>query len=357
MTPGCVRRPRLAGPRNPQSRRARRRRPPGPPDSHCRHPFLAALCAVSCCSLRCGTRWAARSPILAWIIAAARGRNGSGEHGRQLDRETGRERGGIPPTAPRSAAKPPSPRSPAWAARAGGRPRGHGRRTPWRPGPDDLAAGHGCPGRRLASGRRRRRRLSGRSTRRGAAGPRCNRPVRRSGRMDTRLLRRRSTPGSTIPAGGPYRYTAPSPGLRHGVSSRPSTAGFLNGHTPTAALHRRAKTILPLHKARPRSSSTATAGQSSLGPCRHPPPDVVSVRRTLDLLVRNGKAVPASTNDTAQWPHPRTPSMSGRSAVGHHRNGAWSTSAAPGSTSPRWRTSWSGRAAVRAWNWTSTPTG
>ena len=178
--------------------------------------------------------------------------------------------------------------------------------------------------------------------------------------MDTRLLRATLYSGSTIPGGGPYRYTAPisRPASRSLVAA--FNAGFLMNNA-NGGYYTDGKTILPLRNGAA-SFVIYRNGSSNIVAWGHGAsltPGVASVRQNLDLLVNNGKAVPGLTPVTRpSGASPSgTPSTSGGQPSASPPMGPWSTSAVPGSTSPRWRTSWSGRAPSVAWNWTSTPTG
>ena len=121
--------------------------------------------------------------------------------------------------------------------------------------------------------------------------------------MDTRLLRATLYSGSTIPGGGPYRYTAPISRAASRSLVAAFNAGFLMDNA-NGGYYTDGKTILPLHKGAA-SFVIYRNGSANIVAWGHGAtlsPDVVSVRQNLDLLVRNGKAVPGlNPNDTAQW--------------------------------------------------------
>ena len=121
--------------------------------------------------------------------------------------------------------------------------------------------------------------------------------------MDTKLLRATLYSGSTIPGGGPYRYTAPvSPSASRSLVAA-FNAGFLMDNAQ-GGYYTDGKTIIPLRKG---AASfviyrNGTATVADWGRDATMTPDVVSVRQNLDLLVDHGKPVPGlNPNDTTQW--------------------------------------------------------
>jgi Phosphodiester glycosidase len=121
--------------------------------------------------------------------------------------------------------------------------------------------------------------------------------------MDTRLLRTTLYSGSTIPGGGPYRYTAPvSPSASRSLVAA-FNAGFLMDNAQ-GGYYTDGKTVIPLRNG---AASLViyrggTATVADWGRDAAMTPDVVSVRQNLDLLVDAGKPVPGlNPNDTTRW--------------------------------------------------------
>ena len=121
--------------------------------------------------------------------------------------------------------------------------------------------------------------------------------------MDTRLLRATLYSGSTIPGGGPYRYTAPISRSASRSLVAAFNAGFLMNNA-NGGYYTDGKTILPLRNGAA-SFVIYRNGSANIVAWGHGAsltPNVVSVRQNLALLVNNGKAIPGlNPNDTTQW--------------------------------------------------------
>jgi hypothetical protein len=121
--------------------------------------------------------------------------------------------------------------------------------------------------------------------------------------MDTKLLQATLYSGSTIPGGGPYRYTAPVSRSASRSLVASFNAGFLMDNAQ-GGYYTDGKTIIPL---RTGAASfvvyrNGTADIARWGRDATMGPNVVSVRQNLDLLVDHGKPVPGlNPNDTTQW--------------------------------------------------------
>jgi hypothetical protein len=121
--------------------------------------------------------------------------------------------------------------------------------------------------------------------------------------MDTKLLHATLYSGSQIPGGGPYTHTAPvSPADATSLVAA-FNAGFLMSGAE-GGYYTDGKTIDPLRTGAASfvvfKDGSATVGQwgrdVAIGP------DVVSVRQNLDLLVDNGRLVPAAYNaSSSAW--------------------------------------------------------
>jgi hypothetical protein len=121
--------------------------------------------------------------------------------------------------------------------------------------------------------------------------------------MDSKLLRARLYSGSTIPGGGPYRFTAPvSPAASRSLVAA-FNAGFLMNNAE-GGYYTDGKRIIPLRNGaasfviyRDGAANIADWGRDATLT-----PNVVSVRQNLDLLVDHGKPVPGlNPNDTSRW--------------------------------------------------------
>jgi hypothetical protein len=121
--------------------------------------------------------------------------------------------------------------------------------------------------------------------------------------MDTKMLRATLYSGSTIPGGGPYKHSAPVSRTAARTLVAAFNAGFLMNNAQ-GGYYTDGKTVAPLRKGAA-SLVIYRNGAVNIGDWGRGlslTPDVVSVRQNLDLLVRNGKAVPGlDPNDTSQW--------------------------------------------------------
>jgi hypothetical protein len=121
--------------------------------------------------------------------------------------------------------------------------------------------------------------------------------------MDATLLKATLYSGSQIPGGGPYTHTAPvSPSAATSLVAA-FNAGFLMSDA-NGGYYTDGKTIDPLRTGAASfvvyKNGTSTVGQ--WGRDVSMSSNVVSVRQNLDLLVDNGKVVPAAYNANAtQW--------------------------------------------------------
>jgi hypothetical protein len=121
--------------------------------------------------------------------------------------------------------------------------------------------------------------------------------------MDATLLKATLYSGSQIPGGGPYSHTAPvSPSSATSLVAA-FNAGFLMSDA-NGGYYTDGKTIDPLRTGAASfvvyKNGTSTVGQ--WGRDVSMSSNVVSVRQNLDLLVDNGKVVPAAYNANAtQW--------------------------------------------------------
>ena len=115
--------------------------------------------------------------------------------------------------------------------------------------------------------------------------------------MDTKLLHATLYSGSQIPGGGPYTHTAPvSPAAATSLVAA-FNAGFLMSGAE-GGYYTDGKTIDPLRTGTASfvvsKDGSATVGQWGRDVTMSP--NVVSVRQNLDLLVDNGRVVPAAYN-------------------------------------------------------------
>ena len=115
--------------------------------------------------------------------------------------------------------------------------------------------------------------------------------------MDTKLLHATLYSGSQIPGGGPYTHTAPvSPAAATSLVAA-FNAGFLMSGAE-GGYYTDGKTIDPLRTGAASfvvsKDGSATVGQWGRDVTMSP--NVVSVRQNLDLLVDNGRVVPAAYN-------------------------------------------------------------
>ena len=121
--------------------------------------------------------------------------------------------------------------------------------------------------------------------------------------MDTRLLRPTLYSGSTIPGGGPYRYTAPISRAASKSLVAAFNAGFLMDNA-NGGYYTDGKTILPLREGAA-SFVIYRNGSANIVAWGHGAtltPHVVSVRQEPRPAGHNGKAVPGlNPNDTTQW--------------------------------------------------------
>lgn len=121
--------------------------------------------------------------------------------------------------------------------------------------------------------------------------------------MDTDLLSARLYSGSTIPGGGPYKYSAPvSPAAATSLVAA-FNSGFLMRNA-NGGYYTEGRTVYPLRTGAASfviyRDGRATVGQ--WGRDVSMTPDVVSVRQNLVLLVDNGRPVPGlNANDTSVW--------------------------------------------------------
>jgi hypothetical protein len=125
--------------------------------------------------------------------------------------------------------------------------------------------------------------------------------------MDTKMLRAALYSGSTIPGGGPYKHSAPVSRTAARTLVAAFNAGFLMNNAQ-GGYYTDGKTVAPLRKGAASfviyRNGAVSIGDWGRGRGRglSLTPDVVSVRQNLDLLVRNGKAVPGlDPHDTSQW--------------------------------------------------------
>ena len=316
------------GPRKPQSRRARRREIRSARRTVIgRHPFLAALCAVV---LLLTPVW--------YSLGSALTNPGLGSSAAARGAEWFREHGGSPIVnwaenvwyshhAPPVGGKPAQSAIPSLGGTGGaGGHRGRGVAHLAAPARMTSPAGHRLPGEGIwhPAGRR----VGGYP----AVYETWVRPdavhtslVVGVAWMDTRLLRATLYSGSTIPGGGPYRYTAPVSRAASRSLVAAFNAGFLMGNA-NGGYYTGGKTILPLRKGAA-SFVIYRNGSANIVAWGHGAtltPDVVSVRQNLDLLVSNGKAVPGlNPSDTTRWGFTLGNAVYvWRSAVGITANGA-----------------------------------
>ena len=316
------------GPRKPQSRRARRREIRRARRTVIgRHPFLAALCAVV---LLLTPVW--------YSLGSALTNPGLGSSAAARGAEWFREHGGSPIVnwaenvwyshhAPPVGGKPAQSAIPSLGGTGGaGGHRGRGVAHLAVPARMTSPAGHRLPGEGIwhPAGRR----VGGYP----AVYETWVRPdavhtslVVGVAWMDTRLLRATLYSGSTIPGGGPYRYTAPVSRAASRSLVAAFNAGFLMDNA-NGGYYTGGKTILPLRKGAA-SFVIYRNGSANIVAWGHGAtltPDVVSVRQNLDLLVSNGKAVPGlNPNDTTRWGFTLGNAVYvWRSAVGITANGA-----------------------------------
>lgn len=121
--------------------------------------------------------------------------------------------------------------------------------------------------------------------------------------MDPRLLRATLYSGSTIPGGGPYRYTAPITRSAARTLVAAFNAGFLMDNA-NGGYYTDGKVIIPLRTGAA-SFVVYRNGDATVeawpGP-RALTSSVVAVRQNLDLLVNHGAPVPGlNANDTTVW--------------------------------------------------------
>ena len=121
--------------------------------------------------------------------------------------------------------------------------------------------------------------------------------------MDTRLLRATLYSGSTIPGGGPYRFTAPVSRSASRSLVAAFNAGFLMDNAQ-GGYYTDGKTVIRLRKGAASfviyRDGTATVADWGRDATMNP--NVASVRQNLDLLVDAGKPVPGlNPNDTTRW--------------------------------------------------------
>ncbi len=121
--------------------------------------------------------------------------------------------------------------------------------------------------------------------------------------MDPTLLTARLYSGSTIPGGGPYRYSAPiAVDLRNSLAAA-FNAGFRMSDA-RGGYYTDGRTVIPLVNGAASAviyrNGVLTVG--AWGRDVHMSPNVVAVRQNLDLLVDNGKSVSGlSRSDNIKW--------------------------------------------------------
>ncbi len=121
--------------------------------------------------------------------------------------------------------------------------------------------------------------------------------------MDPKLLRATLYSGSTIPGGGPWRYTAPiGPNAATSLVAA-FNAGFLMSDS-NGGYYTQGQTVIPLRQGGASfviyKNGDATIG--AWGSDVSMTPNVVSVRQNLALLVSHGQPVAGlNANDTTKW--------------------------------------------------------
>ncbi len=151
--------------------------------------------------------------------------------------------------------------------------------------------------------------------------------------MDTRLLGARLYSGSTIPGGGPYRYTAPIQPSAAGTLVAAFNAGFLMSNAE-GGYYTDGKVIDPLRQGGA-SFVIYKDGSVQIGSWGTEvgmTPQVVSVRQNLNMLVDNGQPVAGlNPNDNYVWGATLGAAVDvWRSAVGQTADGALVYVAGPG---------------------------
>ncbi len=121
--------------------------------------------------------------------------------------------------------------------------------------------------------------------------------------MDTKLLGATLYSGSSIPGGGPYRFTAPIQPQAANTLVASFNSGFLM-RDADGGYYTEGKTIVPLRQGAASfviySDGTATIGE--WGRDVSMTPKVVAVRQNVSLLVDGGQPVPGlNANATTKW--------------------------------------------------------